>query len=89
MFKCSFFLLHPMTITNEDSSSIIMMVSRELTAMRERESVLREPGDGVLLLSRRSVVAGRDVVDDGETNNVDCCIFEINDREVIMGEREE
>ena len=89
MFKCSFFLLHPMTITNEDSSSIIMMVSRELTAMRERESVLREPGDGVLMLSRRSVGAGRDVVGDGETNNVGCCVLINVAGEEIMGEIEE
>ena len=51
-------LLHHFTSTNEESSSIMMMVSRELSAMRESETVLRELGDGVILLSSGSVEVG-------------------------------
>ena len=58
----------------------MMMVSRELSAMRESETVFRESGDGVILLSSGSVEVGPAEVgigpatmDVGEFNAVDLC----------------
>ena len=72
---------------NEESSSIMMMVSRELSAMRESETVFRESGGGVILLSSGSVEVGPAGVGITECITVELCT--IGSMECVREEEDE